>query len=184
MSPLVAWATGQRIDGTTITKEARMQLIARKSPHSLRHAALALMLVLVIGAPAVHAAGQLRPDQPASEILTGLQKIQADAKAGKRGWDNISVEKKGELTSMQERVVALLEGKRSAADLQLAERVDLTTTLDKINTLAKEADDQRQVCIRERVVGSNFPINNCSTVAERRRLREASQNSMLQQNTR
>ena len=127
--------------------------------------------------------GELHPNQPANQILTQLQKIQADAKAGKRGWDNISVEKKNELASIQERVTALLTGKGSAADLPETDRADLTTALDRINALAKEADDERQICIRERVVGSNFPINNCSTVGERRRQREASQNS-VQQNTR
>ena len=155
-----------------------MRLIPRKSPRSIQAAAIAVMVLLLIGAPAAHASGTLRADQPAKDILTQLQLIQADAKAGKNGWDNISVEKKTELTSMQERVFALLEGKGSAADLQDAEQTDLANALARINALAKAAEDERKVCYRERATGSNFPITTCSTVGELRRRREATQNTL------
>ena len=158
-----------------------MSLFARKSP---RTAALSVALLLLAGMSAAHAARDLAIDQSPDTIRTELQKIHAEATAGKRGWDNISKEKRAEVTTHRDRVVALLDGKKSANDLQPEERTELTTTLDRINVLAKEAEDERMVCTRERKVGSNFPVNTCMTVAERRRLRESSQNSMIQQNAR
>ena len=41
--------------------------------------------------------------------------------------------------------------------------------------LEQAAEDSRVVCRRERPVGSNRPVNICSTVAERRRYREGGQ---------
>jgi hypothetical protein len=162
----------------------RMQLIARKFSRSMRPAVLAVALVFLAGASAAHAAKELAISQSPATILSELGKIHAEAVAGKRGWDNISKEKRDEVTTQRDRVVALLDGKKSAKDLQPEERTELATVLERINTLAKEAEDERMVCTRERKVGSNFPVNTCMTVAERRRQREQSQQSMVNQNVR
>lgn len=152
-------------------------MTAKNSFRSFRPAALAVVLVFLAGASAAHAARPVTATQAPDAILTQVNKIHAEAVAGKRGWDNISAEKKTQLTTARDRVVALLDGKKKASDLQETERVELAQVLDNINTLAKEADDERMVCTRERAVGSNFPIETCMTVAERRRQREADQTS-------
>ena len=154
-----------------------MQLTAKKSPRLFRPAALAVMLVFLAGASVAHAAKPMGINQPADSILTQVDKIHLEAKSGKRGWDNISAEKKTQFTTARERVVALLDGKKSPTQLEDAERTELATALDTINTLAKEADDERMVCTREKKVGEFRPTETCMTVAERRRLREASQDS-------
>lgn len=161
-----------------------MNPTAKKSPRWFRPVVLAVALALLAGASAAHAAKELAISQSTDTILSELGKIQAEAKAGKRGWDNISKEKRDEVTTQGDRVVALLDGKKSAKELQPEERTELTTALERINTLAKEAEDERMVCTRERKVGSNFPVNTCMTVAERRRQREQSQQSMVNQNVR
>jgi hypothetical protein len=177
-APRTVARTVEQASMATKLKGLQMQLAPRKSQLSLRPVAVTALLLLLSCAPAVNASGALRFDQPANVILSQLQLIQADAKAGKNGWDNISVEKKTEFASMQERVFALLEGKGSAADLQQTEQADLANALERINALAKAADDERKVCKRERATGSNFPITTCSTVGELRRQREATQNTL------
>ena len=159
-------------------------MTAKNSLRSFRPAALAVMLVFLAGASAAHAARPVTATQAPDAIRTQVDKIHAEAKAGKRGWDNISAEKKTQLTTARDRVVALLDGKKNAAELQEQERTELTQVLNDINTLAKEADDERMVCTREKAVGSNFPIETCMTVAQRRAQREASQDSTERQRMR
>ena len=141
-------------------------------------AAVAALLLLLIGVPAVEASGALRTDQAVDEIVIQQQQIQADAKAGRNGWDSIAPEKKSELATRQQRIFALLEGKRRVADLYPSDQVELANNLEWIKALATNAEDQRQVCTRERTTGSNRTTTSCSTVGEIRRRREATKDAM------
>lgn len=47
------------------------------------------------------------------------------------------------------------------------------------NILSEAADDSRLICRREKTIGSNFPQNNCLTVAERRRQKAQAQDDMV-----
>ena len=156
-------------------------MTAQNSLRSFRPAALAVMLVVLAGVCAAHAAPPLAATQAPDAIRTQVDRIHAEAMAGKRGWNNISAKKKTQLTTARDRVVALLDGKKSASELQQQERTELAQVLDNINTLAKEADDTRRVCKREKAVGSNITTETCMTVAQRRAEREAIQNSVRRQ---
>ena len=159
-----------------------MLLTAKKSPRLFRPSVIAVMLVLLAGASAAHAAKPMTINQSPDTLREQIDKMHLDAKAGKRGWDNVSAEKRTQFTAARDQVFALLDGKKNAAQLEEAQRTELAGALNTINTLATEAEDERMVCTRERKVGSNFPIETCMTVAERRRQREASQSSMELQN--
>jgi hypothetical protein len=161
-----------------------MQLTAKKSPRSFRPAALAVVLMLLAGVSVAHAAKPMNINQTADVLREQVKKIDADAKAGKRGWDNVSSAKKTRFTEARDQVFALLDGKKSAAQLEVDQRTELASALDTINTLAKEADDERMVCTREHKVGEFRPIETCMTVGERRRQREADQGSMERQRNR
>ncbi len=141
-------------------------------------AAVAALLLLFIGSPAVEASDAIRADQSVDEIVIQQQQIQADAKAGKNGWETISPEQKSELASKQQRIFALLEGKHTVADLYPSDQVELANALEWIKALATNAEDERQVCTRERTTGSNRTTTTCSTVGEIRRRREASKDAM------
>jgi hypothetical protein len=138
----------------------------------------AVAALLLIGAPAVAASDTLRTDQSVDEIVIQQQQIQADARADRNGWDTISAEKKSELALKQERIFTLLEGKRRVADLYPSDQVELANALEWIKALATNAEDERQVCRRERTTGSNRTTTSCSTVGEIRRRREASKDAM------
>jgi hypothetical protein len=141
-------------------------------------AAVAALLLQLIGAPAVEASGTIRTDQSVDEIVIQQQQIQADARAGRNGWDSISPGQKSELASKQQRIFALLEGKRSVADLYPGDQVELANAMEWIKALATNAEDERQVCTRERTTGSNRTTTSCSTVGEIRRRREATKDAM------
>ncbi len=64
-------------------------------------------------------------------------------------------------------------GERSIDELNQAEKVELFNAQEIVNTkLTQASEDSRIVCRRERVTGSHMRTNVCSTVAERRKMRE------------
>lgn len=67
----------------------------------------------------------------------------------------------------------IIERSGSIAAMPALPRVDLFNRQEELNQiLAKAADDSRVICRRERPTGSKLPVNNCATLAERRKTRE------------
>ncbi|MHB8912559.1 MAG: hypothetical protein ACYC42_07910 [Lysobacter sp.] len=59
--------------------------------------------------------------------------------------------------------------------LNAPQKIEIANTLESINALVSQAEDNHKVCERVKVIGSNRPQNVCMTVAQRRRLREDAQ---------
>ena len=65
--------------------------------------------------------------------------------------------------------------------LSEADRVALFNDQSLVNSLLTQAgEDSRVVCRREKTIGSQRVQNQCMTVAERRRAREAAQHNIVQ----
>ncbi|KAF1726126.1 hypothetical protein [Pseudoxanthomonas japonensis] len=63
--------------------------------------------------------------------------------------------------------------------LSASDKVKVFNDQELVNTILTRAhEDSRQVCTREKKVGSHRATTQCYTVAERRRMREDSQNEM------
>ncbi len=76
------------------------------------------------------------------------------------------------LTLMTE-MSAIIARSGSIAALPPLPRVDVFNRQEELNQiLARAAEDSRVICRRERPTGSKMPINNCLTLAERRKNRE------------
>ena len=136
-------------------------------------ATLVAMTLALIGLPMAQA-GTIQTRQRVDQIIAQQQQIRAEAKQGTRGWDNIPQAKRGELMTKQDRLFKLLDGKQTIGDLPETEQVEVANTLEWIKALANNAEDERQVCQRERQTGSNMPTTVCRTVADMRRQRETS----------
>lgn len=90
--------------------------------------------------------------------------------------------------TQQDRVEVRNALTRISDSLQKAGGVDQLSEGDKakvfndqelVNTiLTRAGEDSRQVCTREKKVGSHRPTTQCYTVAERRRMREDTQNDI------
>lgn len=137
----------------------------------MKQAARAVLVAFLMSTPVVFAS-TTGSNQTVGEIILKQEKIQADAKDGRQGWDNIPKAKRDELAVKQERLFALLEGKSSISELNAPEKTEALDTLGWIDDLALKAADEREVCTKERKTGSNFVQMVCRSAGSLRRERE------------
>jgi hypothetical protein len=83
-----------------------------------------------------------------------------------------------ELVAKQTRLINLAEGRDSLAMLSPADQVETINTLEWIKATITRAEDERLVCQRTKVVGSNRSTRVCRTVAELRRDRAEAEKSL------
>ena len=83
------------------------------------------------------------------------------------------------VTTSLDRIAGLLGGVQNVDQLAVDTRVEVFNEQELVNTLLTEArEDSRQVCTREKKVGSHRTTTMCKTVAERRRDMEQSQGAL------
>ncbi len=107
-----------------------------------------------------------------ADIVSHQQQIRASVKAEKDGWDNIAPDKRQELLSKQDQLMLLIDGKQSLDELAPADHTTAVQTLQWIDALAAKADDERQICTRERATGTNRVTKVCRSAGAMKRQRE------------
>ena len=134
-----------------------------------------LLLLLVLAVPAVAFARPvelpLRSGQP---FAAQHQKVRADLQAGEV-YSEISAENRGQVVAALERMsLAIADG--SIESLSPEKRVEVFNDQELVNTvLSKAREDSRQICRREKTLGSQMASTQCFTVAERERMKRNSQ---------
>lgn len=126
---------------------------------------LALSCVLAIPCAFAADTGQLLPLDPVrnqqAQILAGVQ-----AKSGI--YASLTEREREQLLTRQARMLKMIEGKQMSAELVEAEKIELFNTLEWIEAVVNHADDDRMVCERRTVVGSNLKQRVCMTIAQKR----------------
>jgi hypothetical protein len=116
---------------------------------------------------------------PTSRALKGnaLQRVVAEQTAlraeiaGKgRRFKDLSQIERDELLAKQDRLLELLAGRSDIEQLSPEQRDEVYAALKAIDTTVARIEDDRMVCERVKVVGSNRPQNKCMTVGQRRRM--------------
>jgi hypothetical protein len=101
---------------------------------------------------------------------------QAMDKAGP--FKDISEPDRQALIQKQNQLITLIEGKSTLGELARDDQTTAINTLEWIKAAITRAEDERLVCERVKLVGSNRPSRICKTVAERRQEREEAEKSM------
>lgn len=109
-----------------------------------------------------------------ADIVSHQQQIRASVKAERNGWDNIAADKRQELLGKQDQLMQLIDGKQTLDELAPADHATAVQTIEWIDALAAKADDERQVCTRERATGSNRVTTVCRSAGAMKRQREQS----------
>ncbi|HYQ23870.1 hypothetical protein [Stenotrophomonas sp.] len=105
------------------------------------------------------------------------QTVLADLNGDK--YSEISPDNKSKVAEAMNRIQRHLEGASSIDRLPEPTRVEIFNDQSLINNiLTQAAADSRLICKREKTIGSNFPQNNCLTVAERRRQKNTAQDDV------
>jgi hypothetical protein len=112
-------------------------------------------------------------------IVEQQRALAADLDAGKI---DMTPRQANSVRKAQKEVFALTDGKASLDALSIDEKVRLENALERINAEVKGggrvAGDEKQVCWRERISGSQMKSTRCGTEAERREAREGARDFM------
>jgi hypothetical protein len=138
----------------------------------------ALVLVLAFAIPALVSAEALK--------LESIRAKQAAIRAGVEAhrdapYKELTAAARAELLDRQAKMLALIDGKQSDSELTEEQRAEVSATLVWIDAKLKEAEDDRMVCERRPVLGSNRKERVCMTAGQMRAQREAAREQMERQ---
>ncbi len=126
-------------------------------------------------------ASDSRPNLAASDYAgfqAQSQVIRRDLNEGKL-YSELDQKQREEVTAALDRIDAALQSHGNAAALPEETKLRVFNDQELVNAiLTKGREDSRLLCTRETPVGSHRPVNSCKTVAERRRERDRSQDTM------
>lgn len=134
--------------------------------------ALVLTIIMSIMTLATNNAMAVAPVADVPKIKQEQQELRQKVLAGKGAYKDIDAEVRLDLLDKQETVMRLLEGRKSTSELTPPDQVALVNTLGIIAAIVEKAEDERMVCRREKMTGSNRPETICKTVAQLRQERE------------
>ncbi len=140
---------------------------------------LAVAFAIVVSPSAF---AQEQATAPALDISASFaeqhERIRADLADGKT-YSEIAPEKRTEVQRTLGRIQTTLGEAGSVSELSAQQRADLMNDQELVNTILTLArEDSRLVCSRDKLVGSHRSTTQCATVAQRRNLREQSQNDL------
>jgi hypothetical protein len=112
------------------------------------------------------------------DIREQQSQLQIQVRAGKGAFKDMSESERRELLAKQDRVLTLLQGKQSAGELSVDDRLEVFNTLEEIKGAVAKAEDERKICKRTKTVTSNVPQVVCMTAAQQREQQERARNMM------
>lgn len=104
--------------------------------------------------------------------------LRAAVEAGRKPYSEMPAATRSQLLERQARLLGTLEGKESAADLNPQQTTDVLNTLEWIEAAVSRADDERLVCERVPILGSNRKERVCKTVGQRRAEQQAAREQL------
>lgn len=130
-----------------------------------------LLISLALAAFSVAAANQNRPLAIAA-ITSQQAEIRSGVQAGTGRYKDMPQKTKDELLSRQAEVLAIVDGKTSAEELDENERLLVFNNLEWIEAAINNAEDERMICTREKTLGSNRAQRICKTARQLEEERE------------
>ena len=112
------------------------------------------------------------------DIRTQQDEIRNGVETRSGPYKDLSDEQRQELLNKQARMLRTLEGKRSTDELNEQQKTDVFNTLEWIEGVVNNSEDERMVCERRPILGSNRKERVCKTEAQWTREREAARNAM------
>lgn len=108
-----------------------------------------------------------------AQIRSAQDAIRLSVERKEGAYKDLSAPERQSIVDQQQVIYRILDGKDAIGLLNEPQKVELANALESINALVARAEDDRKVCERVKVVGSNRPQNVCMTVGQRRQLQEA-----------
>ena len=111
------------------------------------------------------------------EVIVKQERLRRAVDSGAAGFSEVPSEKKQEVLQRQDELLALIRG-RSYAELSEAERTQANEQITWLDRTATQVADERLVCERTKVAGTNRVTRVCMMARRKREALEAAQKSM------
>lgn len=116
--------------------------------------------------------------EPSKPLIEQVQRIETQLNDGET-YSELEPEKRSEVRAALSRLRAIAEQYPSEGSVPEKVKVEQFNQQDRVNViLTKAREDSRQVCTREKTVGTNFATTRCMTVAERQRAKDNGQKAL------
>ncbi len=119
-----------------------------------------------------------KPAVPSVAAFLSYQRTVREEIITGRRFKHLDNESRNRLLGAQDELFALLEGKISIEELDAAEQVAVYNAQGVVNAVLADAELDREICKRERTLGSHRVMTVCMTVREQEEMRRLSQDDL------
>ena len=133
---------------------------------------VSLLILAVLAATTAHAANGAKTAEPTlGEINAQQLQLRGDVEKGRGLFKDLPAGKREEVLARQARVIEISGGAQSVDQLDEQARIELFNSLEFIRARVAQAEGDRKVCEKSKVVGSNRYQVVCMTASERDKIR-------------
>ena len=140
----------------------------------LRLFPLVVMFVLAVGATTTVAADNAGTpkltNMSAAEFLDYHAELAKQLKTKK--YEHINNSSLDDIALEQSKIRSLIGTHKSLDELSDVDQVSVFNAHERVIAIVENAENDRVICKRQKVVGSHRPVNVCNTVGELKRARE------------
>lgn len=134
-----------------------------------------MFMMLSFLAPAFAGPAAIR-DVP--KYLDHQRDLREDVQYSKK-FAHVGKDAKARLYKAQDEIFSLLEGRSSVDELSTDQRIALFNAQETVNSVLTDAELDREVCKREKVLGSHRSSLVCMTVREARGIKETDKTMLM-----
>lgn len=150
--------------------------IRRRAANTL--AMLALGLSAALAAVTAMASTESPVPPAVRDIVVQQSHLRAMVVAGRGPFKDLNASDRDALVKTQTRVLEMLDGHGSIDELRVDEKIELFNHLESVKAAVNKATDNRQVCERTKVIGSNRYRLLCMNVGDYREHKRQAQNAL------
>lgn len=145
---------------------------------NIRNLLAATVATLALGLSVAMASTE-KPVPPAvRDIVVQQSHLRAMVLAGRGPFKDLTANDRDALIKTQTRVLEMLDGHASIDELLVDEKIELFNHLESVKAAVNKATDDRQVCERTKVIGSNRYRLLCMNVSDYREYKQQAQKTL------
>jgi hypothetical protein len=145
---------------------------------NIRSALVVSAMTLMLGLPIARASTESPIPPAVRDIVVQQSHLRAMATARRGPFKDLSARDRDALLKSQTRVLELLDGHGSIDELHIDEKVELFNHLQTVKAVVTRAEENRQICERTRVIGSNRYRLLCMNAQEYREFKRQALKSL------
>ena len=151
----------------------------------MRHNLIATaVLGLCLAASSASAIAARKAGHDLDAIRVQQTELRAQAQAGEGIFASMDGSARAKLVDRQTQLLALIDGKQGVGDINDPMQVRAFNLLEEIDAIVNDFEDQKIVCERIQKTGSHRKVKQCTTLAQKRRLQQDTEEYLHQQNMR